>query len=95
MTIDFERVYCANNNSNAKLVIEENGAIVVTEEMEELVDEAIEIILEAERSECENNPFIDTYLQEEDLDLDEITVVESIDTEPGREIDFRNQQVWI
>jgi len=92
MTISHELRYRAEGNDDAKLVIHEDGAISATEEMEPYVEAALEIILETRRKEMEDSAFINARLRREDLGA---VTVESIDKEPGREIDLGNREIWI
>jgi len=92
MTISQELRYCAEGNDDAKLVIHEDGSISATEEMEPFVEDALDIILETKRKEMEDSAFINARLRREDLGA---VAVETIDEEPGREIDLDNREIWV
>lgn len=92
MTISQELQYRAKAESNAKLVIREDGSISATEEMGPHVDEALDTILETKRKEMEDSAFINARLRREDLG--EVTI-EPIDEAPGREIDLDKGRIWV
>jgi len=92
MTVSHELRYRAGGNSDAKLVIHEDGSISATEEMRPFVEDALDIILETKRKEMEDSAFINARLRREDLGA---VAVETIDEEPGREIDLDNREIWV
>lgn len=92
MTLKYERQYQADGAPEAKLVIRDDGAVVVTPDMEPFVEDAIDIILDEEKAAYEEDPNIDARLYRDDLG--DINVVEELDADPGREIDLDNREIW-